>query len=117
MSSDASVTKLAIDRACEHSPGEPHNASSGARLVRKLDNLRPHQNHALSLLRKSIKTGHRRPLVQAPTGAGKTLLAAAMVDGARRKHNKVLFVVPALSLIEQTVEAFYSEGLTEVGVI
>ena len=85
--------------------------------MRKLDNLRPHQNRALSSLRQSIKTGHRRPMVQAPTGAGKTVLAAAMVDGARRKDNRVLIVVPALSLIDQTVEALHSEGLTEVGVI
>jgi superfamily II DNA or RNA helicase len=56
-------------------------------------------------------------MVQAPTGAGKTLLAAAMVDAARRKGNKVLFVVPALSLIDQTVEAFHREGLTDVGVM
>jgi len=83
----------------------------------KLDNLRPHQTRALSSLRQSIGMGHRRPMVQAPTGAGKTVLAAAIVDGARRKQKKVLFVVPALSLIDQTVEAFYSEGLTEVGVM
>ena len=117
MSSNASFTELAIDDICARESGEPHSASLGAGLIRKLDNLRPHQARALSLLRQSIRTGHRRPMVQAPTGAGKTVLAAAMVDGARRKHNKVLFVVPALSLIDQTVEAFYSEGLTEVGVI
>ena len=45
------------------------------------------------------------------------MLAAAMVDGARRKDNRVLIVVPALSLIDQTVEALHSEGLTKVGVI
>jgi superfamily II DNA or RNA helicase len=56
-------------------------------------------------------------MVQAPTGAGKTVIAAALIDGARRKHNKVLFVAPVLSLIDQTVEAFHNEGLTEVGVL
>jgi DNA repair protein RadD len=83
----------------------------------KLDNLRPHQAATLALLRQSIGAGHRRPMVQAPTGAGKTLLVAAMVDGASRKHKKVLVVVPALSLIDQTVEALYGEGLTAVGVM
>ena len=82
-----------------------------------LANLRPHQQRALSLLRISLRAGKRRPLVQAPTGAGKTVLAAAIVDGAISKGNKVLFVVPALSLIDQTVEAFYDEGLTRVGVM
>jgi superfamily II DNA or RNA helicase len=83
----------------------------------KLANLRPHQEQALSLLRQSVIGGHRRPMVQAPTGAGKTVLAAAVVDGARRKRNRVLFVVPAVSLVDQTVEEFYAEGLRDVGVI
>jgi superfamily II DNA or RNA helicase len=83
----------------------------------KLGNLRPHQERALSLLRQSLGCGKRRPMVQAPTGAGKTVLAAAIIDGARKKGKKVLFVVPALSLVDQTVQAFFEEGLTEVGVI
>ena len=69
------------------------------------------------MLRASLASGRRRPMLQAPTGFGKTLLAAAIVDGARRKGNRVLFVVPALSLVDQTVQAFYDEGLTDVGVI
>lgn len=79
--------------------------------------LRPHQVRALSLLKSSLMAGKRRPMVQAPTGFGKTLLAASIVDGARRKGNRVLFVVPALSLINQTVEAFAEQGIAEVGVI
>lgn len=69
------------------------------------------------MLRQSLSAGRRRPMLQAPTGFGKTLLAAAIVDGARRKGNRVLFCVPALSLVDQTVQAFYDEGLTDVGVI
>lgn len=83
----------------------------------KLANLRPHQQRALSLLRESLLAGSRRPMVQAPTGAGKTILAAAMIEGARRKGNRVLVVVPALSLVDQTVEALQQEGLSEVGVM
>jgi DNA repair protein RadD len=40
-----------------------------------------------------------------------------MIDGARRKGKKVLVVVPALSLIDQTVDALRQEGLSEVGVM
>lgn len=79
--------------------------------------LRPHQEKALLRLRQSLAGGKRRPMVAAPTGAGKTILAAAVVDGARAKGNRVVFVVPALSLIDQTVEAFWREGIHEVGVI
>ena len=79
--------------------------------------LRPHQSRAIAMLRASLAGGKRRPMVQAPTGFGKTLLSAAITDGARRKGKRVLFVVPALSLINQTVEAFAAEGILEVGVI
>jgi superfamily II DNA or RNA helicase len=56
-------------------------------------------------------------MVQAPTGAGKTRLAAEIVDGALHKGNRVVFTVPALSLIDQTVEAFWREGIRDIGVI
>lgn len=79
--------------------------------------LRPHQTRAIDLLRQSLGKGHRRPMLQAPTGFGKTLLAAAIVDGALRKGNSVCFCVPALSLVDQTVQAFWAEGITDVGVI
>ena len=68
--------------------------------------LHPHQARAIEMLRQSLAAGRRRPMLQAPTGFGKTLLAAAVVEGARRKSNRVLFVVPALSLIDQTVRMF-----------
>lgn len=79
--------------------------------------LRPHQHHAIQQLRQSLGLGKRRPMVQAPTGAGKTLLAAAIVDGALSKGKRVTFCVPALSLIDQTVDAFWNEGIRDVGVI
>jgi DNA repair protein RadD len=56
-------------------------------------------------------------MCQAPTGAGKTLLAAAIASGAHAKGNKLAFVVPRISLIDQTVEEFHKEGIDEVGVI
>ena len=39
--------------------------------------LRPHQERALDALRKSLASGHRRPMLQMPTGAGKTLTERA----------------------------------------
>ena len=56
-------------------------------------------------------------MVQAPTGAGKTVLAAAIVDGALEKGKRVLFTVPFLNLIDQTVDAFSRQGINAVGVM
>ena len=60
--------------------------------------LHDHQARALDALRASLLAGKRRPMVQAPTGAGKTVLAAAIVDGALKKGKRVLFTVPFLNL-------------------
>ena len=79
--------------------------------------LHDHQARALDTLRDSLLAGKRRPMVQAPTGAGKTVLAAAIVDGALKKGKRVLFTVPFLNLIDQTVEAFSRQGIQAVGVI
>ena len=79
----------------------------------------PHQERALSMLRASLMAGKRRPMLQAPTGFGKTMLAAVVVEGAMAKGKRVVFVVPALSLIDQTVEAFEAEGISgyDIGVM
>lgn len=79
--------------------------------------LRPHQQRALDLLRQSLGQGHRRVVIQAPTGFGKTLTAAKIVDGALSKGNRVIFTAPAVSLIDQTVEAFRAEGIDGIGVM
>lgn len=79
--------------------------------------LRPHQSQAIDSLRAALASGSKRPMLQAPTGAGKTVLAAAIIDLARSKRNRVIFTVPAISLIDQTAREFYAEGIRDVGVI
>lgn len=79
--------------------------------------LHPHQENAIGLLRQSLASGKRRPVVQLPTGAGKTRLAAEIVTMALAKGRRVCFTVPALSLIDQTLQAFWRDGVREVGVI
>ena len=54
---------------------------------------------------------------QAPTGFGKTRLAAGIIEAALGKGNRVICTVPALSLVDQTIEAFWSEGIRDIGVI
>lgn len=64
-----------------------------------------------------MRTGIRRLVVQAPTGAGKTKLSAAITLGAIQKNSSVAFCVPAIALVDQTVESFYAEGIRDIGVI
>jgi DNA repair protein RadD len=79
--------------------------------------LRPHQAKAISGLRQSIGKGNRKVILQAPTGFGKTITAAKIIESARCKGHKVLFTVPRLSLVDQAVAEFEQEGLGPIGVI
>jgi DNA repair protein RadD len=79
--------------------------------------LHEHQKLAEAQLRESLRSGHRRPIIQSPTGSGKTVLAAAIVEKALAKGKRVIFTVPKLSLIDQTVERFNEEGIRAIGVI
>lgn len=79
--------------------------------------LRPHQSRAIGLLRDALRSGSRRPVLQAPTGAGKTVLAAAIIDSALARGKRVIFTVPAVSLVDQTAREFYAEGIRDIGVM
>lgn len=79
--------------------------------------LRPHQTLAVQLLRESLSTGHKRPMLRLPTSAGKTVIAADIIRSATSKGKRSLFVVDAINLIDQTVEEFWKEGIRDVGVI
>jgi superfamily II DNA or RNA helicase len=84
-----------------------------------LNPLRPHQQAAIDGLRDSLRSGRRRPMLQLPTGSGKTVVAAHIVDGALRKGNRIAFIVPMLSLVDQTFERFMENGIApgDMGVI
>lgn len=85
----------------------------------ELFTLKPRQIDLLSSLKQAVASGARRPVLQAATGTGKTVLAAHVVDGALRKGNRVAFVVPRLTLITQTFERFVANGIdaNQMGVI
>lgn len=46
-----------------------------------------------------------------------TVVGSSIVQGARDKGKRVCFLVPRIDLIDQTVESFARDGITEVGVI
>ena len=79
--------------------------------------LRQDQIELLVEVEDAIAEGLRRIMVQSPTGWGKTLIASALLGKYREEGMLVMFVVPALSLINQTIEVFNSEGLHDIGVM
>jgi primosomal protein N' len=69
---------------------------TGGKPVAEPRTLRTYQEPALDLLRESLRTGHRRPLLQLPTGAGKTRIAAEIINKVLIKGRQAIFVVPQM---------------------
>jgi len=78
--------------------------------------LRPYQTDAINRLRSEVGKGGSRLILQAATGAGKTLMSAEIIRNAESKNNRTLFVCDSLELVEQAVNAFDAYGL-DVGVM
>jgi superfamily II DNA or RNA helicase len=73
--------------------------------------LRDYQAAAFEQAREHIRNGARSVLINAPTGAGKTVLASAIMEMASQKGKRANFVVDRLSLIDQTSTTFDRYGL------
>lgn len=79
--------------------------------------LRDYQEDAITALRQSLRSGKRRPVLQMPTGSGKTATAGSIINMALEKGRRVIFCVPAISLVNQTVESFENDGMLDIGVM
>jgi DNA repair protein RadD len=79
--------------------------------------LHPHQVRLVLRIGETLDDNCRRLMVQLATGGGKTIVAATLARGILKAGRRMIFTVPALSLIDQTVEKFYAEGVLDVGVI
>lgn len=77
--------------------------------------LRPYQVDVIDRLR-STAAKYKRPLLVAPTGAGKTVIASAVVASAVDKGSRVLFLAHRRELIQQAGAKLWSYGI-DPGVI
>lgn len=76
-----------------------------------------YQQQGIDETYRAVGAGRRRPMLQMPTGAGKTETAVKIIQRALAKSKRAVFVVPAIELIDQTVERLAKYGVTCVGVI
>ena len=79
--------------------------------------LYPHQVLALKMLDQSLINGNLRPLIMAPTAFGKTLISAHIINRTLDRGKGAMFLVPNISLIGQTITAFYKEGIHDIGAL
>ena len=72
---------------------------------------RPYQTHAIEEIRAAWRAGKRKIVLVAPTGSGKTVVAAEIIEGATGKGNRIVFLAHRKELIDQC-----SKTLDEIGV-
>lgn len=66
--------------------------------------LRDYQEEGIQGLRAGFSEGHKAQILYAPTGGGKTELAIAMMDQARRRGRRAAMVLDRVVLVNQTSE-------------
>ena len=71
----------------------------------------PFRGDAIESLRVVLQSGYRRVILCAPTGSGKTEMAAHLIQEAQAKGSRVTFVVDGISLAEQTSARLSSYGI------
>lgn len=81
--------------------------------------LRPYQLDAIARARAVVAAGRRHVLITAPTGAGKTVVAAQIVLGAVTRGRRVLVVAHRRELIAQTFCKLVRAGIPvdQIGII
>lgn len=73
--------------------------------------LRNYQDAALEKLRGGLRSGLRRQMLCSPTGSGKTICAAALMNEARKKGSRVAFIVDRIALVDQTSRVLSGYGI------
>lgn len=80
--------------------------------------LRAYQEQVIEKARSLLRSGRKKIIIQAATGSGKTIVAAAIVSAAIEKSKKVLFLVHFRQLAYQAIERFTEFGIGDmVGLI
>jgi superfamily II DNA or RNA helicase len=73
--------------------------------------LRPYQGDAVSQVDAAVTAGWRAPILVLPTGSGKTVIAAAIIENEIARGGRVLFLAPRRELIDQTLGKLRDVGI------
>lgn len=75
--------------------------------------LRSYQNTAIRNLYAAMRESDVAPrlILKLPTGAGKTFIAASIIQHGKAHGKKILFLVDRLTLLSQTQESFFNLGI------
>jgi superfamily II DNA or RNA helicase len=78
--------------------------------------LRPYQADVTAELERTVAAGKRRVIIVAPTGSGKTIIAASIIRNANAAGQRVLVLAHTREIIKQTSAKLYDNNI-EHGII
>ena len=78
--------------------------------------LRPYQVNVIGDFHAARAANHRRILMVAPTGSGKTVIAASLASSKTRGGGQVLFLAHRREIVGHTVEKLFDLGI-DAGII
>ena len=73
--------------------------------------LRPYQSDVIDEIEKAIASGQRRILLVAPTGSGKTVIAAEIIGHFTQRYRPVLVLAHRLEIVTQTAKKLHGCGI------
>ncbi len=73
--------------------------------------LRDYQEQSVQALRDGIRAGHRAQILCSPTGSGKTVVGAYLLQEVQAKGTRAAFVVDRVSLCAQTSRTLWDYGI------
>lgn len=87
-----------------------------------LSRFRPYQSELYQQVRVAFADGHRQIMAMSPTGSGKTIISAGIIEqsllrGTSRPGRPALFIVPRITLATQTARSFYDLGFERVSIL
>jgi predicted helicase len=107
------ITKIDLT-ALEESLIDWSNYQPGQKVVTKVrKDLRPHQQNALTAVQQGLAKASRGKLIMA-CGTGKTFTALKIAETLAGPGKQVLFLVPSLSLLSQTLTEWTQESATPI---
>jgi len=79
--------------------------------------LRPYQDSAIANFDKCVLEGRRKILIVAPTGSGKTVIAAKIVQREASAGRAVLFIAPRRELVHQASAKLQAVGVAHAYIL
>jgi superfamily II DNA or RNA helicase len=85
-------------------------------LGRAAPELRPYQQSLITQFHEAVAAGQRHILLVCPTGSGKTVVGAEIINGYLQAGGRVLFLAHRREIIQQTCAKLWAIGI-DAGVI